>query len=521
MVKSPHPDVNTAAPMRSLSKTRLLAFRQCPTRLWLEIHHPELREDSASTQTRFSVGNQVGDIARRLYDPQGRGTLIDLKAKGLEAAFVHTQSLLATSAQPVFEAGFQAEGALAFADVLLPVNNKTAKNRRGWRMVEVKSATTVHDYHRDDAAIQAYIARAAGLPLTAIALAHIDSQWVYPGNGHYAGLLKEVDLSDDAFGRKAEVREWIAQAQKVVAKRKAPKIDIGGQCSEPYECGFLPYCQSGIPQAENPVEWLPHRGKKIKTYIAENGITELRDVPDKLLNLTQQRVKAVTLSGRPFFDPSGAAAALATSRLPAYFMDFETIQFAVPLWKGTRPYQILPFQFSVHRLSRTSKLTHEAFLDLSGDDPSHAFAVALLAACGENENAPIFVYNASFEKSRIRELARRFPLLADNLLALNERVIDLLPIARAHYYHPDQHGSWSIKAVLPALCPDLDYADLDGVQNGGMAMDAFLEAIAPKTGAVRKAAIEQQLLEYCALDTYAMVRLWGAFMGKAVPMPVT
>ena len=168
----------------------------------------------------------------------------------------------------------------------------------------------------------------------------------------------------------------------------------------------------------------------------------------------------------------------------------------------------------MHRLSRTGKLEQQAFLDLSGKDPSKAFAEALLAACGER--GPIFVYNAGFETARIRELAERFPRLATQLLALNERVVDLLPVARDHYYHPSQRGSWSIKAVLPALCPDLNYADLKGVQDGGMAMEVFLEALSPQASATRKAEIERQLLDYCALDTYAMVRLWSAFTGKAV-----
>jgi hypothetical protein len=186
----------------------------------------------------------------------------------------------------------------------------------------------------------------------------------------------------------------------------------------------------------------------------------------------------------------------------------------VPIWKGTRPYQQIPFQFSVHRLSRTGKLEHQAFLDLAGADPSKSFAEALIVACGER--GPIFVYNAAFETTRIRELSERFPRIAADLVALNERVVDLLPVARDHYYHPSQQGSWSIKAVLPALCPDLNYDSLDGVQNGGMAMGAFVEALMPETSATRRAEIESQLLAYCALDTYAMVRLWSAFTDTAL-----
>jgi hypothetical protein len=497
--------------MRPLSKTKLLSYRQCPKRLWLEIHHPELREDSAATQAAFATGYRVGDVARHLYDPERKGALIDLQAEGFEAAFARSAALLRTN-QPIFEAAFQSEGALSLADVMLPVKNGA---KRAWCMVEVKSSTEVKDYHRDDAAIQSFIARAAGVPLTAIALAHVDGQWVYPGNGDYRGLLVENDLTQEAFARGKEVRSWIAGAQTVAAKRKEPRIGTGKQCEKPYACGFFAYCQGQEPQAAHPIGWLPGRlGKELADYVKTHGLTELRDAPDAFLNEKQRRVKKASLSGKTYFDRAGAAAALARHRLPAWFMDFETIQFAVPIWKGTRPYQQIPFQFSVHRLSRTGKLEQREFLDTSGQDPSRAFAKALLAACGER--GPIFVYNASFETARIRELAERLPRSAQALLALNERVVDLLPVAREHYYHPNQQGSWSIKAVLPALCPDLDYGDLEGVQDGGMAQAAFLEAVALETSKARKAQIERQLLDYCRLDTYALVRLWSVFSGSAI-----
>lgn len=492
--------------MRTLSKSKLLALRQCPKRLWLEIHQPEACEDSGATQATRAAGHQVGDIARQIYDPQQRGQLIDPQAEGFDAAFARTQALL-RSHQPIFEAGFRAEGALAFADVLLPVG-------RQWRMVEVKSSARVKDYHRDDAAVQSFLARASGVPLQSIALAHIDSSWTYPGNGDYRGLLVEEDLTEKAFARTDEVRGWIADAQAIAARNEAPPIATGDQCWWPYACGFVAHCQSQEPQAEHPVHWLPRAGKSIKAHFAEHGITELRDVPDDLLNPTQQRVKAATLSGQPFFDQHAAAQALAAHRLPGYFIDFETIQFAVPIWPGTRPYQQIPFQFSMHRLGRTGQATHQEFLGLDGADPSRAFAQALLAACGQH--GPVFVYNAAFEQRILRELAERLPGMAAALMALHERVVDLLPVARQHYYHPSQQGSWSIKAVLPALCPGLRYDDLDGVQDGGAAQQAYLEAIAPATSAARKAELEHQLLAYCRLDTWAMVQLWSAFTGQPV-----
>lgn len=494
--------------MRTFSKSKLLALRQCPKRLWLEVHRPDLREDSAATEASFRAGFQVGDIAQRIYDPAGRGALIDVQREGFDRAFERSAELL-QSTQPIFEAGFSAGGAMAFADVMLTEHKN---DRQVWRMVEVKSSTRVKDYHRDDIAVQAFVAQSAGVPLESIALAHIDSSWVYPGDEDYRGLLKENDLTAEAFSRTQEVKDWIAQAQGVVAESSEPAIETGDHCSTPFECGFYDYCRRDEPKPQYPVDWLPRFSSAKIRELAMQGVDDLRAVSDHLLNDRQQRVKDHTLADTVFFDSAGAAADLAAHGLPAYFLDFETIQFAVPIWKGTRPYQQITFQFSLHRLTETGQLEHTAFLDLSGGDPSAPFAHALIAACGEQ--GPVYVYNAGFETGRIRDLAERYPHLSEALLAINARAVDLLPIARERYYHPSQQGSWSIKSVLPAVVPELRYDALDGVQDGGMAMEAFLEAIHPDTPTERKARIERQLLAYCALDTYAMVRLWQVFAGR-------
>ncbi len=499
--------------MRALSKTKLLAYRQCPKRLWLEIHQPSLRVDSANTIASFATGNQVGDIARQIYDPKGVGQFIDLKKDGFDAAFSKTAERLAV-AKPIFEAGFVSDGVMAFADVMLPSKKKGALS---WKMVEVKSSTSVKDYHRDDVAIQVHVAKGAGVALNSISLSHIDSSWVYPGGSNYDGLLIEEDLTDEAFAKQLDVIDWITQAKSIARSKVVPKISTGEQCGKPYPCGFLAHCQSQEPQAEHPIAWLPNRrSKKIKDWIAAQNIRkvaiELKATPDELLNDLQLRVKKHTLENMVYFDAKEAASDLAPYKLPAYFLDFETIQFGVPIWKGTRPFQNIPFQFSVHRLGRNGALEHQSFLDLSGKDPSKALAQALIEACPGK--GAIFVYNASFEMGRISELAQRFPKLKTALLALNDRIVDLLPIAQNHYYHPSQQGSWSIKKVLPAIAPDLQYADLAGVQDGGMAMSAYLEAIHPQTSLQRKEVIEQELINYCRLDTYAMVRLWKFFSGR-------
>lgn len=375
----------------------------------------------------------------------------------------------------------------------------------------MKSSTEVKDYHRLDAAIQAYVARTAGIPLVGVSLAHIDSTWLYPGGEDYNGLLVEQDMTDEAAARADEVRAMIDDAHRVARKRKEPDISAGAHCNKPYECGFASYCHSDQVQADYPVSWLPRvASNALRNAVAQ--ASDLREIADDLLNEKQLRVKRCTLGGKTYFNGELARRMLAPHKLPAYFIDFETVQFAVPIWKGTRPYQQIPYQFSVHRLTSTGKLVAGGFLDISGNDPSLPFAEALIGACGDK--GPVFVYNASFERSRIRELAERFSRLRGGLLGIVDRLVDLLPVAEACYYHPDQQGSWSIKKVLPAVAPDLCYSNLEGVQDGGMATAAYLEAISPETTAHRKATLKTQLEEYCGLDTFAMVKLWQFFAGR-------
>jgi len=493
-----------------LSKSKIIAYRQCPKRLWLEIHRPELRDDSAS-QHVFAIGNQVSDIAQEIYNTDGTGVFIDINEIGWPEAFARSESLLKDGKHIIFEAAMRTKGALALADVMTP---HTDDGELQWDMVEVKSAASVKAYHRDDIAVQSFIATSTGVSLSSVSLAHIDTSYIYPGGGDYSGLLIEADLTEEAISRHDEVKQWLAGAHTTAAMQAEPDICTGAHCSCPFSCPFIAHCQSQEPQPEVPTTCLPNFRKK--QQLTDQGITELRDVPDSMLNPTQIMVKEHTLAGTTYFDPVGAAQDLAQATVPGaphYFLDFETSNSAIPHWQGTRPYQQIPFQFSLHTLQPDGTLDQETFLDLTGNDPRRGFAEALVRTCGNT--GPVFVYNASFEKTVIRREAEAFPDLADALNAIIERIVDLLPIAQQYYYHPSQNGSWSIKYVLPAICPDLDYSALDGVQDGYMAIAAYQEAIAPDTTPERNAEIYRQLHEYCELDTLAMVRLWEFFVGEA------
>ena len=223
-----------------------MALRQCEKRLWLEVHRPSLREDSEQAEYRFQIGHQVGDMARELFDPDRKGVLIDIDKEGFAGAFSRTTELLQHN-QPIFEAGLCGGGALAFADVMLP---SVDSGKLSWRMIEVKSSTSVKDYHRDDIAVQAYVATVNGIPLESVSLAHIDSSWTYPGAGDYCGLLKVNPLTEEALARHDEVLAWVKRANEVVANSQEPSVAIGPHCDAPFECGFYPYCSRNEPNPQ-------------------------------------------------------------------------------------------------------------------------------------------------------------------------------------------------------------------------------------------------------------------------------
>lgn len=487
--------------MAGLSKSRILAHRQCPKRLWLKTYRPELAVEDTGATARMAAGTHVGEIARTLYP---NGALVD--GEDLSQALEDTQARLAGPPRPLFEATLQAAGVLVRADLLLP-------DRDGYRLAEVKSSTSVKDYHPADVAVQSWVLKQAGVTITRVELAHIDNAFVYPGEGNYQSLFHHEDLTERIAPLEQVVPAWIANARQTLAGGE-PDIEPGGHCHAPFDCPFLGYC---IPAEEGepgfPPEILPYRfGKKTAAQLRGEGYDDLRNVPEsRLTHPLHQRIRQATADGHCRLD-AGAAEALRVRPYPRYYLDFETVRFAVPIWAGTRPYAQIPFQWSCHIERADGTTTHQAFLAEDSGDPHRAFAESLIQALGEGGS--ILVYNQAFEASRMRELAAVFPDLAPSLNQAIERIVDLLPIARRYYYHPDMRGSWSIKAVLPTIAPELAYDNLE-VADGGMAMEAFTEILRPETPSERRDQLRNALLKYCERDTWAMVRIAHYFQQAA------
>lgn len=475
---------------RMLSKSRVLAVRQCPKRLWLEANRPELRIVTPDVQRRFDQGHRLNDAVHGLI-PEGH--LIGDEVPLGDALKLTKRHLSRSPEQPLFEATFSKNRVLVRADVF-------SRTDGAWRLTEVKSSTKVKPYHLDDCAVQTWVIREAGYPVAQTVLAHVDTSFTYRGDGDYHGLLKHVDVTEKVEALLPEVPVWVSKGLEVLAAEE-PEIAVGPQCTDPFQCAFLPHCSP--PPPEYPVSLLPNQGRIVHELLDE-GIEDIRDIPAvRLTRPLHERVRRATITGEPYVGTE-LSEQLRGLSYPRYYLDFETTQFVIPLWADTHPYEQLPFQWSCHVETTDGDLRQAAFLDTTGEPPMRGCAEQLLKALGQS--GPILTYSP-FERRVINDLVKRFPDLRAPLEALVERIVDLLPIVKAHYYHPTMRGSFSIKAVLPTVAPHLSYDELGDVKDGTAAQGAFEEAIFEGTAPSRRQEIERELLDYCALDTLAMVEL--------------
>ncbi len=484
----------TAQPRRfGLSKSKITMFEQCPRRLWLSTHRPELAEQNAGAQARFATGHEVGQIACSLLPD---GVMVEAEPD-LATALATTQALLDGSHdKPIFEATLQHDGVLVRIDVLEP------DGEGGWRIAEVKSSASAKGYHLGDLATQLWVARGAGVPISSAVIRHIDTSFVLQHEREFGGLFADTDLTAAAEPIVAKRADVVGAARETLAGED-PATAPGAHCNAPFACEFVGHCHAALPRGpEWPVTVLPNGGGK---RWVEQGVDDLFAVDcTALTNSMHQRVHRATVSAEAFHDVEGARAAIAGWPFPRTWLDFETIGFAVPRWIGTRPYQQVPFQFSAHVEAPDGTIEHREFLSLAGTNPCRPCAEALVELVPRT--GAVIGYNASFEKARILELAVAFPDLAVQLNAIADRVVDLLPVTRAHWYHRDQRGSWSIKAVLPTMAPEMDYASLE-VKDGGSAQEAYAEATAKGCTAERRLVLDAALRAYCGRDTEAMIVL--------------
>jgi CRISPR/Cas system-associated exonuclease Cas4 (RecB family) len=492
-----------------LSKSKITSFEQCPKRLWLQTHRAELAELDAGAEARFAAGHEVGDAACALCPG---GVMIEAEPD-LAAALQRTQDLISASAQaPLFEATFAHDGVLVRVDIMEP------DGLGGWHVAEVKSSTSRKDYHVADLATQLWVLREAGVQVSSAAIRHLNNQFFLTEEGSYHGAFVDTPSLEDAKPLALKRPKLIAEIRSVLGSEE-PARDLGDHCYDPFPCEFVAYCSRDLETARYPVSSLPRTGRQLAAKWAEHGIVELEDVPPgSFTNAVHARIHEATLSGIPYHDVEGARRIIGDWAYPRTYLDFETIAFALPRWLGTKPWEQVPFQFSAHIEDRAGQITHREFLSLDGKDPRRACAEALVAQIPED--GTVIAYNAAFERTCILRLAERFSDLAEDLKAIAARIVDLLPVTREHWYHRDQGGSWSIKAVIPTIPTASTYDELD-VGDGSAAQMAYLEAINPGTWPKRRQHLEQGLKAYCAKDTFAMIEVLRHLVADACPSGAT
>lgn len=493
-----------------LSKSKYCLLWQCPKLLWLEKNRPELKTEDAARDDRMAVGNVVGDLAMGLFGDFVETTVLNEDGwPNINAMLEKTQQCLADGVENICEAAFSYNGLYCAVDIL-------RKEGSGYAIYEVKSSTHAAEIYGVDIAYQKYVLEHCGITVTGTYLVCIDTDYVRGEELDIQGLFKIVDMHEWVDLEYPLVENRLEVAEKTLSSTDEPLRDIGEHCSNPYDCAYWAYCSRHLPTPSVFDLYRMNKDKKFDYY--RKGQAAFPDlVGNPNLNEKQLRQIQHQLSDcGDEVDKASICAFLDTLSFPLYFLDFETMQQAVPQFPGAKPYAQIPFQYSLHYIETPGgELKHKEFLAESGVDPRRAIAESL---CRDIPmNVCVTAYNKGFECGRLKELAELFPDLANHLLNIRGNVKDLLdPFQAGYYYNKAMGGSFSIKSVLPALFPgdpELDYHNLEGVHNGGEAMTIFpkIKDMPPEEAATAR----KNLLAYCKLDTYAMVKVWEKLVEAA------
>jgi len=473
-----------------LSKTKYLNGLQCPKYLWILFNEPEkIPEVDAATQYIFDQGHLVGELAKKLF-PGG----IDIHDEDFIANMKQTRELLQLR-KPLFEAGISADSIYARADIL----NPAGENK--WDIFEVKSSTKVKGVNIDDVSFQKLCYEKSGLKIRESFLIYINNKYVKNGDIDPAQLFSMEDISDRVDEASSGIQDRIDIMLDVITRTQCPDVTIGKHCSDPYDCPLQELCWNFLP--ENSVFNL-YRGGKKSIELFQNGVLAIRDIPANC-NLTgiQQIQRKCEMTGEPYINRQEIRNFMGTLKYPLYYLDFETFSPAVPMFDGTWPYQKIPFQFSLHIVEQDkAKPKHYSFLAEGTTDPRPGLLSELNKVLGDR--GTVIVYNQSFEKNVLKELAYAFPEYQDWIEDVSSRIADLLiPFRSFHYYHPAQKGSASIKKVLPAITgKGYEGMEINDGENASIAFHAITYGDVPEE--VRSKGREA-LEKYCGLDTEGMI----------------
>ncbi|MGA2260032.1 MAG: DUF2779 domain-containing protein [Acidobacteriota bacterium] len=473
-----------------LTKSAFLLGLQCDKLLWMYQNQRELMpEVDETTQAIFRQGHRVGDLAKTLYPD---GIEIDWSA-GHEQGIAQTRAAL-RQRKPLFEAGFVHGRLHARADILKP-----AANGR-WDLIEVKSSSKVKEEHIPDVAFQKQVYEGAGIRIHRCYLMHVDTSYVRDGEVDPEGLLQRTEVTDEVTASADVVRSEAKRMIAVMSAKKCPEVPVGSHCAE---CALYGDCWAFLP--ERHVFSLTYGGQKCYELM-DQGILKVRDIPDDFPLREKQAIQvACEKSRKPHMRLEKIEEFLGSLAYPLYFLDFETFMAAVPPYDRMSPYEVIPFQFSLHVLEALGKSgKHHSYLADGSGDPRPELLGMLKKLIGRTGS--IVAFNASYETRILYLCSRRFSEFAGWIESLRPRFVDLhVPFWQLDYYHPDQQGSTSLKAVLPAMTK-LRYDDLE-IGDGQTASLRFAEMAFGDVTPAAKQDIRAALETYCHQDTEGMVEI--------------
>jgi Domain of unknown function(DUF2779) len=523
----------TTAPLLNLDD--LTRWRACPKRFWLHGHSdeanaakgldPQARPMTDSSTDNLVVHNTWPDQALRSSFPQA----LVIDAPDTPAAWAHAIAhTMATLQKGLLTGNAHLQGAALFGACLASNDGAQvridviAAGEHGLRLFKVRYATVGDDADVDAVALWAHVAARCGLRVQSVGMLLVDTDFIYPGHGCYAGLFREVDLSPVLGSR--PVPAWLVGMRKC-ERGAEPAAQADAPCTQGSGCTYMGHCGVAPLEARTPLPAsLEVVGRELAASLREEGHLDLMTVPQQRLpDARRRRALRAIQSGQPELDPT-VALVMKQHGYPRYTLRFDTIGFATPIWPGTRPYQILPFQWVCDVEPQAGQLTRHAFLADKEGDPRRAFAESLLAVLGSGDQAggPIFAYNAGFERNRLREMARLFEDLTFALGQLQARIVDLFQLGRAHYYHPAMCGSWSFKSVCRAVAPDVPTQSFNW---HGVTQPQVAFALSQQEGldATERQQLREALIAQGQCETQALRRMValfeGATMGRVLKIP--
>jgi hypothetical protein len=488
-------------PQINLSKSLFIKALQCPKSLWLKKYKKEvLTLPDSQTISVLETGNIVGDLACDLF---AGGKEVPYEDTTFKEKITLTRQWMDAGVDSIYEATFEYEGILVMVDIL-------TKCEDGWQIYEVKSSTSLKDVYIHDVAIQHYVLSGCGLKIAKTSVVLIDNSYIRSDELEVDKLFKIINVDEEVSIYLEDIPTYHDSFVSVLQdSENEPDVDIGYHCNHPYECDAKEYCwkrQRDIPEySVFDVFTLGRNSKALKLY--HDGIVDVKDIPDDF-TLTENQSLAVNSwkMDRAYIDKEKISSFLNNLTYPIYHLDFETYQEAIPSFKGITPFEQIPFQYSLHIEHEDGRLEHREFLAKKGKDPREQLVESLVKDIPDG--VMLMAYNSSFEKMVLKNLGKSFTKYKEHLDSYIENIIDLAePFQKRYYYLPQMKGKYSIKIVLPLLVPDMAkaYKDLSLVSNGGEAMNTF--PILKDMDNEKRAKYREALLEYCKLDTLAMVKV--------------